>query len=63
VFAYTPVEDPAVYQNIFKPFTDYLATCTGKRVVYYPVQSNSAEVEAMRSGRLHATSWLRGKII
>ena len=26
VFAYTPVEDPAVYANIFKPFTDYLAT-------------------------------------
>ncbi len=23
VFAYTPVEDPAVYQNAFKPFTDY----------------------------------------
>src|SRR5689334_22363965 len=42
VFAYTPVEDPAVYANIFKPFTDYLSQCTGKRVVYYPVQSNSA---------------------
>ena len=24
VFAYTPVEDPAVYPNVFKPFTDYL---------------------------------------
>ena len=32
VFAYTPVEDPAVYQNVFKPFTDFLAQCTGKRV-------------------------------
>ena len=60
VFAYTPVEDPAVYQNIFKPFTDYLATCTGKRVVYYPVQSNSAEVEAMRSGRLHIAGFSTG---
>ena len=60
VFAYTPVEDPAVYQNIFKPFTDYLATCTGKRVVYYPVQSNSAEVEAMRSGRLHVAGFSTG---
>ncbi len=38
VFAYTPVEDPAVYENVFKPFTEYLAQCTGKRVVYYPVQ-------------------------
>ncbi len=60
VFAYTPVEDPAVYQNIFKPFTDYLAACTGKRVVYYPVQSNSAEVEAMRSGRLHIAGFSTG---
>ena len=60
VFAYTPVEDPAVYQNVFKPFTDYLAQCTGKRVVYYPVQSNSAEIEAMRSGRLHMAGFSTG---
>ena len=60
VFAYTPVEDPAVYQNIFKPLTDYLGRCTGKRVVYYPVQSNSAEIEAMRSGRLHIAGFSTG---
>jgi phosphonate transport system substrate-binding protein len=60
VFAYTPVEDPAVYQNVFKPFTDYLHQCTGKRVVYYPVQSNSAEIEAMRSGRLHVAGFSTG---
>ena len=35
VWAYTPVEDPAVYANIFKPLTDHLAACTGKRIVYY----------------------------
>jgi phosphonate transport system substrate-binding protein len=60
VFAYTPVEDPAVYQNIFKPFTDHLGSCTGKRVVYYPVNSNSAEIEAMRSGRLHIAGFSTG---
>ena len=60
VFAYTPVEDPAVYQNVFKPFTDYLAQCTGKRVIYYPVQSNSAEIEAMRSCRLHVAGFSTG---
>jgi phosphonate transport system substrate-binding protein len=60
VFAYTPVEDPAVYANIFKPFTDYLGQCTGKRIVYYPVQSNSAEIEAMRSGRLHVAGFSTG---
>lgn len=60
VFAYTPVEDPAVYQNVFKPFTDFLSQCTGKRVVYYPVQSNAAEIEAMRSGRLHVAGFSTG---
>ncbi len=60
VFAYTPVEDPAVYQNVFKPFTDYLAQCTGKRAIYYPVQSNTAEIEAMRSGRIHVAGFSTG---
>ncbi|HEY8564613.1 MAG TPA: phosphate/phosphite/phosphonate ABC transporter substrate-binding protein [Beijerinckiaceae bacterium] len=60
VWAYTPVEDPAVYANIFKPFTDHLQACTGKRIVYYPVQSNSAEIEAMRSGRLHFAGFSTG---
>ena len=60
VFTYTPVEDPAVYEKIFKPFTDYLAQCTGKRVVFYQVQSNAAEIEAMRSGRLHVGGFSTG---
>jgi phosphonate transport system substrate-binding protein len=59
-FAYTPVEDPAVYLNAFRPFTEYLGQCTGKRVVYYPVQSNTAEIEAMRSGRLHVAGFSTG---
>jgi phosphonate transport system substrate-binding protein len=60
VFTYTPVEDPAVYENIFKPFTTHLAACTGKRVVFYQVQSNAAEIEAMRSGRLHVGGFSTG---
>ena len=60
VFTYTPVEDPAVYENVFKPFTDYLAKCTAKRVVFYQVQSNAAEIEAMRSGRLHVGGFSTG---
>jgi len=63
VFAYTPVEDPAVYQNVFRPFTDYLGQCTGKRVIYYPVQSNTAEIEAMRSGRLHVAGFSTGPAV
>jgi phosphonate transport system substrate-binding protein len=60
VWAYTPVEDPAVYANIFKPFTDHLSKCVGKRMIYYPVQSNAAEIEAMRSGRLHFAGFSTG---
>jgi phosphonate transport system substrate-binding protein len=60
VWAYTPVEDPAVYANIFKPFTEHLEKCVGKRTVYYPVQSNAAEIEAMRSGRLHFAGFSTG---
>jgi phosphonate transport system substrate-binding protein len=62
VFAYTPVEDPAVYENAFKPFTEYLGKCMDKRVVYYPVQSNSAEIEAMRSGRLTVAGFSTGPV-
>ncbi len=60
VFTYTPVEDPAVYEKVFKPFTDHLGSCTGKRVVFYQVQSNAAEIEAMRSGRLHVGGFSTG---
>ncbi|GIK87663.1 MAG: phosphonate ABC transporter substrate-binding protein [Betaproteobacteria bacterium] len=60
VFTYTPVEDPAVYENIFKPFTDHLSKCIDKRVVFYQVQSNAAEIEAMRSGRLHVGGFSTG---
>lgn len=60
VFTYTPVEDPAVYENIFRPFTDHLSKCTGKKVVFYQVQSNASEIEAMRSGRLHVGGFSTG---
>ena len=49
VFTYTPVEDPAVYENIFKPFTDYLAKCTAKKVVFTGAVERR-EIESMRSG-------------
>ncbi|MBL8520400.1 MAG: phosphate/phosphite/phosphonate ABC transporter substrate-binding protein [Betaproteobacteria bacterium] len=60
VFTYTPVEDPAVYQKAFAPFTDYLGKCLDKKVVFYQVQSNAAEIEAMRSGRLHVGGFSTG---
>lgn len=53
VFAYTPVEDPAVYTKVWDGFLKHIEKLTGKKVVFFPVQSNAAEIEAMRSGRLH----------
>ena len=60
VFTYTPVEDPAVYEKIFQPFTQDLGKCLDKRVVFYQVNSNAAEIEAMRSGRLHVGGFSTG---
>src|SRR5262245_2520556 len=59
-YTYTPVEDPAVYQFAFRPFTEYLGRCTGRRVIYYPVQSNTAEIDAMKSGRLQIAGFSTG---
>ena len=53
VFAYTPVEDPAVYVDVWAGFLEHLAEVTGKEVQFFPVQSNAAQYEAMRAGRLH----------
>ncbi len=60
VFTYTPVEDPAVYEKVFSPFTEALGKCLSKKVVFYQVQSNAAEIEAMRSGRLHVGGFSTG---
>ncbi len=60
VFAYTPVEDPAIYEDIWEPFIEHLEQVTGKDVQFFAVQSNSAEVEAMRSGRLHIGGFSTG---
>jgi phosphonate transport system substrate-binding protein len=60
VFTYTPVEDPAVYKDAFADFTNHLSDITGKKVIYYTVHSNAAEVEAIRSGRLHIAGFSTG---
>ncbi len=53
IFSYTPVETPLVYKNVFTEFLEYLEECTGKKVKWYGAESYAAQVEAMRSGRLH----------
>lgn len=60
VFAYTPVEDPAVYAKVWDGFLQHLAQVTGKKVQFFPVQSNAAQLEAMRAGRLHVAGFNTG---
>lgn len=62
VFAFTPVEDPSVYEKLFRPFMGHLSQCVGKKVVFFPVQSNAAQIEAMRSGRLHIAAFSPGPV-
>lgn len=60
VFAYTPVEDPAVYAGVWSDFLEHLSEATGKEVQFFPVQSNAAQLEALRAGRLHVAGFNTG---
>jgi phosphonate transport system substrate-binding protein len=60
IFAYTPVEDPAVYREAWADFLTHLEEVTGKPAQFFPVQSNAAQIEAMRSGRLHVAGFNTG---
>ncbi|MFD2181603.1 phosphate/phosphite/phosphonate ABC transporter substrate-binding protein [Rhodoplanes azumiensis] len=60
IFAYTPVEDPAVYAKVWDGFLRHMEKVTGKKVQFFPVQSNAAQLEAMRAGRLHVAGFNTG---
>jgi len=60
IFAYTPVEDPAVYAKVWEGFLAHMEETTGKKVQFFPVQSNAAQLEAMRAGRLHVAGFNTG---
>ncbi len=60
IFAYTPVEDPEIYRGVWDDFLQHMAKVTGKKVVFFPVQSNAAQLEAMRAGRLHVAGFNTG---
>ncbi len=62
MFACTPVEDPSVYRDVWAGFLDHMEQVTGKEVRFFPVQSNSAQLEAMRAGRLHVSGFNTGSV-
>ena len=52
--------DPAVYKTAWSDFLEHLKAETGKDVLFFPVQNNAAQIEAMRSGRLHIAGFNTG---
>ncbi|MEK7750782.1 MAG: PhnD/SsuA/transferrin family substrate-binding protein, partial [Acidobacteriota bacterium] len=52
-FTNSPLEDPAVFKELMRPFVEHLAKCTARKVRFYDVYSSAAAIEAMRSGRMH----------
>lgn len=62
VFAYTPVEDPAQFRGVWAPFLEHLESRVGREVLFFPVQSNAAQIEAMRAGRLHIAGFNTGSV-
>src|SRR5215510_14749651 len=62
VFAYTPGEDRALHADVWDDLLRHLEKMTGKQVKFFPVQSNAAELEAMRAGRLHIAAFGTGSV-
>ncbi len=63
VFTYAPVEDPAVYEGAWSDFLKYLEKVTGKKTKYFGLQNYAAQIEAMRSGRLHISAYSTGSLV
>src|SRR5262245_3705889 len=62
IFAYTPGEDPASYGRVWDGFLRHLERATGKPVRLFPAPSNTSQIEAMRSGRLHIAAFGTGAV-
>ena len=62
IFAYTPVEDPAQFRDVWAGFLAHLEEAVSRDVLFFPVQSNAAQIEAMRAGRLHIAGFNTGSV-
>jgi phosphonate transport system substrate-binding protein len=63
VFTYAPVEDPAVYEGAWSDFLKHVEKITGKKTKYFGLQNYAAQIEAMRSGRLHLSAFSTGSLV
>jgi len=62
VFSYTPGEDPSLFPVMWDDLIRHLQATTGKSVRFFPAQSNAAQLEAMRAGRLHVAAFGTGTV-
>jgi phosphonate transport system substrate-binding protein len=63
IFTYAPVEDPAVYEGAWSDFLKHLEKATGRKTKYFGLQNYAAQIEAMRSGRLHISAFSTGSVV
>ena len=63
VITVPPNEEAYSYNSILTEFYSYLEQCLNKKVMFYPIYSSEAEIEAMRLGRVHIASFLAGSTI
>jgi phosphonate transport system substrate-binding protein len=63
IFTYAPVEEPAVYEAAWGDFLKHLEKVTGKKARYFGLQNYAAQIEAMRSGRLHISAYSTGSLV
>jgi phosphonate transport system substrate-binding protein len=63
IFTYAPVEDPAVYEGAWADFLKHVEKVTGKKTKYFGLQNYAAQIEAMRSGRLHISAFSTGSVV
>lgn len=63
VITVPPNEETYSYNSILTEFYSYLEQCLNKKVMFYPIYSSEAEIEAMRLGRVHIASFLAGSTI
>lgn len=58
-----PNEDAMAYATELDNLFEHLESCLNRRIIYYPLQSNSAEIESMKNGRVHIASFSSGATV
>jgi phosphonate transport system substrate-binding protein len=60
IFSYSPIEEPMMFAKVWRPFADYLGQCIGKPIKFRAIQTNTTEIDALRTGKLHLAAFSTG---